>query len=206
VRAREILDRKTSSVEQRQRERVAQRECRGRAGGGREPERTGLGVDARVEVDVRALRERRVLVAGERDQLRALAFQMRQQRHQLVGFAGVRDEQHDVVARDHAEIAVARLGRVHEERRRAGGSHGRGDLARDMTGLADADHDDAAAAVEQRADSSKEGSAEAPVQRADCGGLRREHIAAQRERTLRVETAHGRRRRHDRCGHALKYT
>src|SRR5262249_61831054 len=96
--------------------------------------------------------------------------------------------------------------RVHEEGRRSRRRHRCGELARDVARLADADDDDAAAAVEERARSGDEGGAEAPVQRADRGGLRREHLAAQRQRALRVETAHGRRRRHDRCGHALKYT
>ena len=45
---------------------------------------------------------------------------------------------------DHAEVAVARLGRVHEIRRRAGAGQGGGDLARDVAGLADAADDHAA--------------------------------------------------------------
>ena len=42
------------------------------------------------------------------------------------------------LGRDHAEIAVAGLGGMDEERRRAGGGKGRGDLAADMADLADA--------------------------------------------------------------------
>ena len=57
----------------------------------------------------------------------------------------------DVVVRDHAEVAVARLGGVHEERGRAGAREGGGDLARDVPGLADAAHDHAAAAGKDQA-------------------------------------------------------
>ena len=48
------------------------------------------------------------------------------------------------LGRDHAEIAVARLGRMDELRRRAGRGEGGGDLARDMAALAHAGDDDAA--------------------------------------------------------------
>ena len=68
MRAREILDRKAARVEQRQRERVAERQRGSRAGRGREPERAGLGIDAGVQMHVGRLRQRRLLVAGERDE------------------------------------------------------------------------------------------------------------------------------------------
>jgi len=43
---------------------------------------------------------------------------------------------------------MAGLGRVHEERRRAGAGQGGGDLATDMAGFAHADHDHAALALQ----------------------------------------------------------
>ena len=46
--------------------------------------------------------------------------------------------------RDHAEVAVARLGGMHEEGRRAGRGERRGDLGADMPALAHAGDDDAA--------------------------------------------------------------
>ena len=70
--------------------------------------------------------------------------------NQLVGLAGVRQQQHDVVGGDHAQVAVARFGGVDEECRRAGRRQCRGELARDVAGLADAGHDDATAAFEDR--------------------------------------------------------
>ena len=62
-----------AGVEQHQRQRVAQRQRRGGARGRREAERTRLGVDRRVEMDVGRLRERAALVAGDGDQLARLA-------------------------------------------------------------------------------------------------------------------------------------
>ena len=46
--------------------------------------------------------------------------------------------------RDHAEIAMIGLGRMHEEGRRSGGRQRRRDLGADMAAFADAGHDDAA--------------------------------------------------------------
>ena len=43
--------------------------------------------------------------------------------------------------RDHAEVAVARLARMHEKGGRAGRGEGRGDLAPDVAGLAHAGDD-----------------------------------------------------------------
>ena len=60
----------------------------------------------------------------------------------LLAGPGQRDD--DVVRRDHAEIAVAGFGGVDEEGRRAGRGQRRGDLARDMAGLAQPGDDDAA--------------------------------------------------------------
>ena len=48
------------------------------------------------------------------------------------------------------EVAVARFGRMHEERGGAGAGERGGDLARDVARLADAAHDHAAAAREDR--------------------------------------------------------
>ena len=96
------------------------------------------------------VRERRLLVAGQRDQARALALEMRHQRNKLVGLARIRQEQHDVFGGDHAEVPVTRLGGMHEERRCSGRRERCRDLASDMPGLTDAGHDDATATFEQR--------------------------------------------------------
>ena len=61
---------------------------------------------------------------------------------------------------DHAEVAVQRFRRVHEIGRRAGACHRRGDLARDVAGLAETADDDATRAVQNQADSLRERVAE----------------------------------------------
>ena len=71
---------------------------------------------------------------------------------ELDRLAGPGDGEDHVLARDHAEIAVARLGRMHEEGRRAGRGEGGGDLLADVAALADAGDDDAAARSLEDAD------------------------------------------------------
>ena len=73
---------------------------------------------------------------------------MRQQREDLGRLTGIRQRHHDILARDHADIAVAGLGRMQEERRRTGAGQRRRDLSADMAGLAHAGHHHATAAVE----------------------------------------------------------
>jgi hypothetical protein len=197
VRAREILRGEAAGVEQRQRERVAQREGRRRARGGREVVRAGLDVDRGVQVSVGGLRERRALVAGEREELRALPLEVRDQLDELVGLAGVRQHHHDVAGGDHAEVAVLRFGRMDEERRRAGRRQRGGELGRDVAGLADARHHHAAPALQDQRDRVDEGLPEAPGQRDDRVGLDREHVARERERARRID------RGRVRCGRGI---
>ncbi len=100
MRAREILGRESARIEQRQRQRVAERQRRGRARRGREAERAGFVASTRgVEMDVGRLRERALLVAGDRDErARPARFRCGDQLHELVGLAGVRQHDDDVVA------------------------------------------------------------------------------------------------------------
>ena len=119
--------------------------ARGRAG--RLPRST-----AGVEMDVGLARQGRVRIAGHRDQLGALALDQRHDRQQFGALAGIGQRDHDVVARDHAEIAVAGFGGMDEEGRGAGAGQRRGDLAGDVARLADAADHDAAAAAEHDLD------------------------------------------------------
>ena len=192
MRPREILDGKTAGVEERQRKRIAERECGGRARGRREPQRTGFGIDARIEMHVGRLRQRRLLVAGQRDHLCTLSLEMGQQRNQFVGLAGIRQQQYDVVAGDHPEVTVIRFGGMHEKRGRAGGRERRGEFARDVAGLADTGDDHATATAEQHSRGREKGAAEALLEREYRGSLRREHVASKRERALRIDTGRGR--------------
>jgi len=90
VGAGEMLGRKTARGQKGEGKRIAQGKCGGGACGGSEPERTGFGIDARIEVHVGRLCERRFLVAGERDHEPALAFDQGNDAVQLRAFAGIR--------------------------------------------------------------------------------------------------------------------
>ena len=81
-------------------------------------------------------------LGGDGDQRNAVALGVGDDRGELGGLARPRDRQHDVAVLHHAEVAVAGFGGVHEGRRPAGRGERRGDLARDMAGLAHAGDDD----------------------------------------------------------------
>ena len=96
---------------------------------------------------------------------------MRDQQQHFGGLAGVRDGEQHVVARDHADVAVAGFGGMHEKRRRARGGQGGGDLAGDVAGLAHAADDDAAAAFEADGAGARETGIEPRHQRRDGATL-----------------------------------
>jgi hypothetical protein len=61
-----------------------------------------------------------------------------------------------------------------------------------VAGFSDAGDDDATATAEQYARRGKKGAAKAALERADRGCLGGEHIATERKRALRIDTARGR--------------
>ena len=148
VRAREIFFAESLGIEQGHRQRIAQRECGGGAGGGGEPHRAGFLRHRAVEMHIRRQRQAGFRVAGQADEVRALALDGGHDGEQLVAFAGIGQRDDHVLRGDHAEIAVAGFARMHEIGGRAGAGHGRGDLARDVAGLAHAADDDASLAGE----------------------------------------------------------
>ena len=72
------------------------------------------------------------------------ALGMGHQIAQLGRLPTIGKHQHGVFTRDHAKVAVARLARMNEIGRRAGGGQGSGDLAGDVAALAHAADDHAA--------------------------------------------------------------
>jgi hypothetical protein len=97
------------------------------------------------EHDIGGLAERRFRIGGDRDQPDAEAARIVDQAFQLGGLARPGQRHDGVVAGDHAEVAMAGLGRMHEEGRRAGGGERGRDLVRHMPGLAHAADDQPAA-------------------------------------------------------------
>ena len=150
VRPGEVVGGEAAGIEQRHGQRVTERQRCGRARRRCQVQGAGLAPRAGVEVDVGQLRQRRPAVAGHCDQPRALALDQRHDRQQFLGPSGVRKRDEYVVASDHAEVAMARLGRVDEERRRPGRGQGRGDLAGDVPRLAHAADHHAAGALEDQ--------------------------------------------------------
>ncbi len=169
--AGEVLGAEAARLEQRDGQRVAHGERRGRAGGRRETEGAGLLLHAHVDIHVGDLRHAGLLVAGQRDEGHTEALDERQDRDDLAGAAGVRDREHHILRGDHAEIPVARLAGVHEECRRAGARERRRDLAADVAGLAHAGDHDAATACEHEPAGLREAAADPPGQGGQRIGL-----------------------------------
>ena len=189
VRAREVLLAEAARVEQRHRQRVAQRHLRRGAGGGRQVQRAGLLVDGAGQHHVGVAGQRGLGLAGHRHQRHAQAPHRRQDGRQLVALAAVADGQHHVAGHHHAQVAVAGLGRVHEERRRAGRRQRGGDLAADVAALAHAHHDDAAAALQHRLHRAREAFALARRQPQQRARLDLEGALGQAQRAFGVEGA-----------------
>ena len=92
---------------------------------------------------------------------------------------------------DHAEVAVARLGRVHEVGRRAGARKRGGDLARDVAGLAHAAHHHAALALMDEIDRIDEFLIEPLDQCAHRIGFDREHATRELQHRARSDFPDG---------------
>jgi hypothetical protein len=93
-------------------------------------------------------RQRRFGVARDGDDGDAQPGRVRDEQQHFGSFAGIRQRQQDVVARDHADVTVTGFGGMHEERGSAGGGQRRGDLAPHVAGLAHATDDDATSAFQ----------------------------------------------------------
>ena len=181
VRTGEIGLREAARIQQSDRERVTQRKRRGGACRRREVQWAGFLRNARVQMNVGLARKRRIGLAGHCNQFGALALQQRHDRQQLCRVPGVRDADEDILGAHHAEIAVACLGGVHEERRGTGARQRRGDLAADMTRLADPAHHYATAAGEYQVHRREELPVDAIHERADGVSLDHQHFAGERD-------------------------
>jgi len=89
VKPRKILTGEAAALQQHHGERVPQREGRGRARRGREPQRAGFLPDAIEQFQVGPPGKFRVRIAGQRDEGQLKPFQHRQQPQHLGGLAAV---------------------------------------------------------------------------------------------------------------------
>ena len=106
--------------------------------------------------DVGGLAERAFGIDRDRDEHDAETARIIDQVLQFLGLAGPGQRQHDVVRRDHAEVAMAGVGGMNEECRRPGRGQRRRDLARDVAGFAHAGDDHPAACRAYRFDGGDE--------------------------------------------------
>jgi hypothetical protein len=79
------------------------------------------------------------------------------------------------------------LGRVHEERRRAGGGQRGGDLAAHVAALAHAHDDDTVLAAQDRLDRAREFGGQAPLHAQERIGLDRKGFAGQMQCAFGIE-------------------
>ena len=101
---------------------------------------------------------------------------------QLRAFTRIRDGDEDVIALDHAEVAVACFGRMNEIRRCACARKRRSDLASDVARFANTAHNDPAAAFEDQGYCSQETVVKTRDQRAHRVGFDRQYAAREFER------------------------
>ena len=194
VQQAEIHRGEAAAFQQRDRQRVAERELHQRGGGRRQIMRAGLARLRQSEHHVRGRRQRRVRIGGHRDQADAEAARVIGEIFQLRRLARPRQRDDDIVVRDHAEVAVAGFARMHEQRRRSGGGEGGGDLAPDMAGFAHAGHDHPALRGADQVDRRGEARAQAVAQRGgeriDAAAFRVERAQGGIDRRLRAVAAH----------------
>jgi len=177
----EVVGAEAARIEQRDGERVTERECRGGAGGGGKIERAGFFGDGRLEVDVGFAGQRRLGATGDRDQPGALALDQGHDGQHLFAGARVRQRDHDVLGGDHAHVTVGGLGRMHEVRRRARARQGGREFAGDMPRLADAGDDHTPATSENQLDGTLELRAQTIGERGYGGGFNSKYAAGKCE-------------------------
>ena len=177
----EVVARKVAHLHQGDGHRIAHGDLRRGRGRGREVQDAGLVVDRDVEVDVRVDGERGGRIARHRDQPVAVVVDEGDDFEYFVRFARVGDRQHDVLFRDHAQIAVERFARMEVEARRARRCEGGGHLAADQPRLAHAGDDEFAAALEDHLDGLDEVLVERPFHFFERVGFGTDRLAGYRQ-------------------------
>ena len=146
VGAGEVFRLETARIEQGHGQGVAEGDLGRGAGRGGQVQRAGLFGHKAVEHDGGMAGQAGFGPSSHGDDGDAQALEHGQHSVELVALARVGQGQHHVRGRDHAEVAMAGLGRMHEQGRCAGGGQGGGDFAADMAALAHAHDGDPTAA------------------------------------------------------------
>ena len=133
-----------------QRDRIANRQHRRRAGARREAERARFFELSEFDDNGRSAADRARLRRSDRHERHVEVLERWQQLHHLACLAALREHQHDVGRMDAAQVAVKRFGRMQVVRPRAERSQRRGNLLPDDAGLAHARDDHAAFTLEQQ--------------------------------------------------------
>ena len=113
---------------------------------------TGFLLDVHIEKDVGILREARVRVAADGDDLDLKPRDGRQDPQHFLGLAAGAQGEDDVAVGHHAEVAVQRVQGIEHHRGRAGAGEGGGDLVPDMARFPHAEHHDFAARLDRLLD------------------------------------------------------
>ena len=152
-----------ASFQERDRQRVAERELHGRRRRRREAVRARLLGGRQRQADVGLAAEGAVSAGGHRDQRDGVALGERDDRRELHGFARPGQGKDHVAVLHHAEVAVARFGGMDEGGRLARRGERRRDLARDVARLAHSGDDHPAARGCDRLHRPREGGAQAAL-------------------------------------------
>jgi len=183
----EIFRLEATRIEQGHGQRIAQRQLRRGAGRWRQIQRTGLFFHPTVERQIGMAGQRRIRVAGHRNQWDTLALEYGQDGRQLVRLSAVGDRQHQVGGLDHAQITMAGFGRVHEH----GGCPGRGQrrrhLAADVPALAHPHDHDAPLHPQHQRHGLGKGFADTPFQAEHGGGFDLQRVAGELLRPVGIE-------------------
>ena len=155
----------TAALQERDRERVAERLLHQRRGGRGEIVRAGLARLRQRHHHVGGLRQRAVRKSGHGNKPDLEAAGIVGEILQFGGLARPGQRHDHIVGRDHAEVAMARLAGMHEIGGSAGGGEGRRDLAADMAGLSHAADDQPPVRLADHFDRSDKGLSESVMDR-----------------------------------------
>ena len=188
----EIIGAEPPTLQQHDGQRIAQRKLHGGTGGGGQADGAGFGRVGKQQPDIRRAGQRGVRARCHGDQQQAEPAGMGNDVRHFRRLARIGNGKDRITLLQHAQIPMRGFRRMHENRRRAGGSQRRLYLAPDMPRLANAGHDHAHIARQDALDHLDEGGAKSLLigrgrgfQCADHGvqarGFRAQHVACLRQ-------------------------